>query len=103
MKGGRPFGAANVSEIRDPTRSREWASLVTSAPRLDRDPGGEAGTLRRSDAARWCSNRIEGGLRELPLRGPEVMRAVTFGREDFHNDPTERFIVATALRGGTRC
>ena len=28
------------------------------------------------DPARWRSDRIEGGLRELPLHGPEAVRAV---------------------------
>ena len=52
------------------------------------------------DPARWRSDRIEGGLRELPLHGPEAMRAVMLGREGFGNDPADRFIVATALVGG---
>ena len=52
------------------------------------------------DPARWRSDRIEGGLRELPLHGPEAVRAVMLGREGFGNDPADRFIVATALVGG---
>ena len=52
------------------------------------------------DPDRWRSDRIEGGLRDLPLHGPEVVRAVMLGREGFHNDPADRFIVATALVGG---
>ena len=52
------------------------------------------------DPARWRSDRIEGGMRELPLHGPEAVRAVMLGREGFHNDPADRFIVATALVGG---
>ena len=39
-------------------------------------------------------------MRELPLHGPEAVRAVMLGREGFHNDPADRFIVATALVGG---
>ena len=39
-------------------------------------------------------------MRELPLHGPEAVRAAALGREGFHSDPADRFIVATALIGG---
>ena len=52
------------------------------------------------DPARWRSDRIADGIRELPLRGTEAVRAVALGREGFHGDPADRFIMATALLGG---
>ena len=52
------------------------------------------------DAARWRSDRIDEGLRELPLHGRETVRAVALGRQGFHRDPADRFIVATAIIGG---
>ena len=52
------------------------------------------------DPARWRSDRIADGMRELPLHGTEAVRAVALGREGFHRDPADRFIVATALLGG---
>ena len=52
------------------------------------------------DAARWRSDRIADGLRELPLHGTEAVRAVALERDGFHRDPADRFIVATALLGG---
>lgn len=52
------------------------------------------------EPAQWRLNRIGEGLRELPLHGPEAIRAVELGREGFHQDPADRFIVATALIGG---
>lgn len=52
------------------------------------------------EPARWRQDRIDSGLRELPLHGAEAVRAAVLGREGFHNDPADRFIVATALVGG---
>ena len=52
------------------------------------------------DPARWRSDRIADGIRELPLHGTEAVRAVALGREGFHKDPADRFIVATAVVGG---
>ncbi|MCY3540174.1 MAG: type II toxin-antitoxin system VapC family toxin [Acidimicrobiia bacterium] len=50
--------------------------------------------------ARWRCERLEEGLRELPLHGTEAVHAVALGREGFHQDPADRFIVATAILGG---
>ena len=50
-------------------------------------------------ADRWRSDRLKDGLRELPLQGSEAVRAVALGREGFHRDPADRFIVAAALLG----
>ncbi len=52
------------------------------------------------DPARWRSDRIADGMRELPLHGTEAVRAAALGREDIHRDPADRFIVATTLLGG---
>ncbi|MDE0669430.1 MAG: type II toxin-antitoxin system VapC family toxin [bacterium] len=52
------------------------------------------------EPARWRRERLEDGLRELPLGGTEAVRAAALGRDGFHNDPADRFIVATALVGG---
>jgi len=52
------------------------------------------------EPARWRRDRLDDGLRELPLQGSEAVRAATLGRDGFHNDPADRFIVATALVGG---
>lgn len=49
------------------------------------------------EPARWRRDRLDDGLRELPLQGAEAVRAATLGRDGFHNDPADRFIVATAL------
>lgn len=49
---------------------------------------------------RWRPERLDDGLRELPFQGAEAVRAATLGRDSFHNDPADRFIVATALVGG---
>ena len=52
------------------------------------------------DAARWRADRLKAGLRELSLHGSEAVRAAALGREGFHRDPADRFIVATAIIGG---
>lgn len=51
--------------------------------------------LRRSAAA-WRSDWLEAGLRELPLDGATALLGA--GLSDFHADPADRFIAATALR-----
>jgi len=52
------------------------------------------------EPSRWRLDRIGEGLRELPLHGSEAVLAVELGRRGFHQDPADRFIVATALIGG---
>jgi PIN domain nuclease of toxin-antitoxin system len=46
------------------------------------------------DVNLWRSNWLEAGLRELPLDGSIALRAVSL--VDFHPDPADRFLVATA-------
>ena len=48
----------------------------------------------------WRESLLDGGIVELPLDGRTAVRAVQL--PDFHADPADRFIVATALIGGHR-
>ena len=52
----------------------------------------EPASLRRS--------LLRGGLREIPLDGESAVRAAQLA--NFHRDPADRLIVATALTGGHR-
>ncbi len=45
----------------------------------------------------WRRRLIDEGLVEIPLDGEIAIRAA--GMIDFHGDPADRFIVATALEG----
>jgi PIN domain nuclease of toxin-antitoxin system len=47
-------------------------------------------------AAQWRSDWLEAGLQELPLDGATAL--VGAALKDFHADPADRFITATALR-----
>ena len=47
-------------------------------------------------ASQWRSDWLEAGLRELPLDGATAL--VGAALKDFHSDPVDRFITATALR-----
>jgi PIN domain nuclease of toxin-antitoxin system len=44
----------------------------------------------------WRRELLESGLREIPLDGAIAIRAG--GLQDFHGDPADRLIVATALQ-----
>lgn len=48
----------------------------------------------------WRRSLLDGGMVEVPLDGRTAVRAVQL--PDFHADPADRFIVATALTGGHR-
>lgn len=48
----------------------------------------------------WRKSLLDGGMIELPLDGRTAIQAVQL--QDFHADPADRFIVATALTGGHR-
>jgi PIN domain nuclease of toxin-antitoxin system len=48
-----------------------------------------------SSATRWRADWLEAGLRELPLDGTIALAAAELA--DFHADPADRFIAATAL------
>ena len=48
----------------------------------------------------WRRVQLEQGLVEIPLDGAIGLKAVSL--DDFHADPADRFIVATALEKGCR-
>ena len=50
----------------------------------------------RCSASKWRSDWLEAGLQELPLDGATALLGA--GLSDFHADPADRFIAATALR-----
>ena len=49
------------------------------------------------DLTAWRTGLIDDGLIELPVTGQIGIQAVSL--EDFHRDPADRLIVATALDG----
>ena len=49
------------------------------------------------DAGLWRREQLEQGVLEIPVDGEIGIRAVEL--EDFHADPADRLIVATALVG----
>ena len=49
------------------------------------------------DLMAWRTGLLDDGLIELPVIGQIGLQAVSL--EDFHRDPADRFIVATALNG----
>jgi PIN domain nuclease of toxin-antitoxin system len=50
----------------------------------------------RCSASKWRTDWLEAGLQELPLDGATALLGA--GLRDFHADPADRFIAATALR-----
>ena len=50
-----------------------------------------------ADAGSWRASLLADGLVEIPLDGSVGIRAATL--QDFHRDPADRIIVATALEG----
>jgi len=58
----------------------------------------ERGRIRLSDDVRaWRREHLEQGVVEIPVDGDIGIRAA--GLTDFHADPADRLIVATALAG----
>lgn len=58
----------------------------------------EKGRLRfPEDIAMWRREQIDQGIAELPVDGDIGIRAAAL--QDFHGDPADRIIVATALGG----
>ena len=49
------------------------------------------------DVGRWRQTLLREGLIEMPVTGEIAIRAATLA--DFHRDPADRLIVATALEG----
>ncbi len=50
-----------------------------------------------TDVKSWRQSLLEEGLGEVPINGDVGIRAATL--TDFHGDPADRLIVATALQG----
>ena len=50
-----------------------------------------------TDVKSWRESLLEEGLGEVPINGDVGIRAATL--TDFHGDPADRLIVATALQG----
>jgi PIN domain nuclease of toxin-antitoxin system len=53
-------------------------------------------TALRCSASEWRSDWLKAGLQELPLDGTTASLGAALN--DFHADPADRFITATALR-----
>ena len=49
------------------------------------------------DAMQWRQNLLDAGFVEIPVDGAIAARSVTL--PDFHDDPADRIIVATAQEG----
>lgn len=47
----------------------------------------------------WRSELLQSGLQEIPLQGSTALRAGQL--QDFHGDPADRMIVATALENSS--
>lgn len=80
---------------------RAWAASETAVSAITfwevamlRDKGRLALLV---DIASWRVGLLDEGLIEIPVDGEVGIRAV--GLLDFHADPADRLIVATALRG----
>jgi PIN domain nuclease of toxin-antitoxin system len=59
----------------------------------------EKGRLEfRIELGTWRHDLLQDGLQEIPLTGSAAIQAGQF--EDFHGDPADRMIVATALVNG---
>ncbi len=46
----------------------------------------------------WRADIMQAGVQEIPITGNIALLATTF--DDFHKDPADRFIVATAMHHG---
>ena len=58
----------------------------------------EKGRIRfPENVGHWCREQLEQGVAEVAVNGEIAIRAV--GLADFHADPADRLIVATALEG----
>ncbi len=52
--------------------------------------------------AAWCRERLQSGLREIPIGGDIAVESVLLMTTGFHNDPADQLIVATAMLAGLR-
>ena len=50
----------------------------------------------------WRRERLQSGLREIPIGGDIAVESVLLMNTGFHNDPADQLIVATAMLAGMR-
>ena len=50
----------------------------------------------------WRRERLQSGLREIPISGDIAVESVLLMNTGFHNDPADQLIVATAMLAGMR-
>ena len=50
----------------------------------------------------WRRERLQSGLREIPIGGDTAVESVLLMNSGFHNDPADQLIVATAMLAGMR-
>lgn len=50
----------------------------------------------------WRRERLQSGLREIPISGDIAVESVLLMSTGFHNDPADQLIVATAMLAGMR-
>ena len=94
--GDARLGAGALSAIDQAWQSDElcvsavsfWEVAILKAKQRVRFP---------EDVGLWRREQLEQGAIELPLDGSTAIRAATL--PDFHADPADRLIVATALEG----
>ena len=48
----------------------------------------------------WRRQRLQSGLREIPMDGEVAVESVLLMNSGFHRDPADQLIVATAMLGG---
>ena len=48
----------------------------------------------------WRRQRLQSGLREVPIDGEVAVESVLLMNSGFHRDPADQLIVATAMLGG---
>ncbi len=48
----------------------------------------------------WRRQRLQSGLREIPIDGEVAVESVLLMNSGFHRDPADQLIVATAMLGG---
>lgn len=48
----------------------------------------------------WRHQRLQSGLREIPVDGDVAVESVLLMNSDFHRDPADQLIVATAMLAG---
>ena len=48
----------------------------------------------------WRQQRLQSGLREVPIDGDVAVESVLLMNSGFHRDSADQLIVATAMRGG---